>query len=106
MSAEHPHSSRFGLILTFVAIGGSAVAVLAWQLYSNRHAGLDTSGFDMSATIDSRPARHAAVSGPAPVAQQTSLGMVKHDEGMSVMSPGSSTPTKPQESASKPAGFL
>ncbi|MBI5247490.1 MAG: hypothetical protein HY923_09930 [Elusimicrobia bacterium] len=103
MSAEHPHSSKFGMILTLVAICGSAVAVLAWQMYSNRHAGLDTSGFDMSATTDTRPVRAAVPSAPAGPAEPNSLGMVKSDAGMSVMAPGSSAPTKAQDTAAKPA---
>ncbi|MBI2387078.1 MAG: hypothetical protein HYV14_13890 [Elusimicrobia bacterium] len=102
MSEEHPHkTSRLGVILVFIAVGGSAVGVAGWHLMSNRSAGLDTSGFDMSAAPD--PAQSAAPpSFPAPgpadpaPAQQTSLGMVKGDAGMRVAGPGASTP--------KPAG--
>ena len=101
-------TSRFGVVLVSIAVGGSAIGVVGWHLMSNRGAGLDTSGFDMSTNPDpthpeappsfSAPARPAA---PAPV-QQTSLGMVKADAGMSVVAPGSSTP-KPAGSAAKPA---
>jgi len=102
MSEEHPHkTSRLGVILVLVAVGGSAIGVTGWHLMSNRNAGLDTSGFDMSTTPD--PARSAAppsFPAPAPAApepvQQTSLGMVKGDAGMRVVGPGASTP--------KPAG--
>ncbi|MDD5303685.1 MAG: hypothetical protein PHS14_11325 [Elusimicrobia bacterium] len=98
MSDEPQHrTSRAGVVLVLLAVGGSAVGVVGWHLLSNRNAGLDTSGFDMSTTPD--PANSAAPpsfpasapSAPAP-AQQTSLGMVKADAGMSVVGPGASTP--------------
>jgi hypothetical protein len=95
-------SSRAGLILVLLAVGGSAIGVVGWHMASNRNAGLDTSGFDMSTTPD--PAHSAAPPFFAPSArsapwasapaQQTSLGMVKGDEGMRVVGPGASTPTK------------
>lgn len=98
MSEEAKHrTSRMGVILVLLAVGGSAIGVAGWHLLSNRSAGLDTSGFDMSTTPD--PAKSAAppsfpVSAPAaqqPV-MQTSLGMVKGDKGMTVVGPGASTP--------------
>lgn len=101
MSEEPRHqTSRAGVIVLLVAVGGSAIGVLGWHLMSNRKEGLDTSGFDMSSAPDPSKSQAppffapSAVSAPAPV-QQTSLGMVKADAGMSVVSPGSSTP-KPQ----------
>lgn len=77
------------MIFVFVAVGGSAIGVAGWHLMSNRAAGLDTSGFDMSTAPDA--ARSNAppsfpVSAPtaqAP-AQQTSLSMVKGDKNMAV----------------------
>lgn len=109
MSEEHPHkTSRLGAILVFIAVGGSAVGVAGWHLLSNRgNAGLDTSGFDMSATPDlsqsaappSFPALAPAASAPAP---QTSLGMVKGDAGMRVVGPGASTPKPTSASGSTP----
>ena len=98
MSEEPKHqTSRAGLIFVLIAVGGSAVGVVGWHLLSNRNAGLDTSGFDMSTAPD--PAKSAAPpsfpasapSAQAP-AQQTSLGMVKGDAGMQVVGPGASTP--------------
>ncbi len=99
-----PHTSRAGLIVTIVAVLGSAVSVLIWHLVSNKNAGLDTSGFDMSTAPDSRPVvRPALISAaPAPVAP-TSLGMVKSDAGLSTgmrpAPPAAATPA----AAEKPA---
>lgn len=95
MSEEpKPHTSKLGAILVAVAVGGSAIGVAGWHLMSNRAAGLDTSGFDVSAVADApRPA--AAVAAPAAQSQASSLGMMKADEGMSVAAGGP---------ASKPAG--
>jgi len=100
MSDEpRPHTSRLGAILVALAVGGSAIGVVGWHLLSNRNAGLDTSGFDMSVVAAApRPVAAAlvAVSQPAP---QSSLGMMKADAGMAVVGPGSSTP-KPAGAAS------
>ena len=98
MSEEHPHSSRFGLILMLVAIGGSAIAVFGWHFLSNRNAGLDTSGFDMSATIDTRRPMAVAPVTAAPAAQ-SSL-MVKSEAGMSALNPGASTPAATKDAGS------
>lgn len=109
MSDEHVHqSSRISVILVLLAVGGSAVGVVSWHLLSNRSAGLDTSGFDMSTTPD--PANSAAppsfrsapLSAPAPV-QQTSLGMVKGDAGMRVVGPGTSGTSGSSDAGKKPA---
>lgn len=108
MSDQPKHqTSRAGVILLLVAVGGSAVGVAGWHLASNRSAGLDTSGFDMSTAPD--PAKSAIPSFPvsAPAAQapvpQNSLGMVKGDKGMTVVSAGSSTP-KPAPASGAAAG--
>lgn len=109
MSEEPRHqTSRAGVILVAIAVGGSAVAVVGWHLMSNRGAGLDTSGFDMSTAPDPaqspiptfRPAAPAAA--PEPV-QQTSLGMVKGDKSITIVSAGASTP-KPAGSSGAAAG--
>lgn len=108
MSEEHPHkTSRLGVILVLIAVGGSAIGVAGWHLMSNRNAGLDTSGFDMSTTPDpSQSAAPPSFPAPAPAApepaQQTSLGMVKGDAGMRVVGPGASTP-KPASAAGSTA---
>lgn len=87
------HTSRFGAILVLVAVGGSAVGVAGWHLLSNRAAGLDTSGFDMSAAPGSpRPSAAPASYPPSAPSQPTSLAMVKGDAGMRVVGPGASTP--------------
>lgn len=105
-----------GVILVLLAVGGSAIGVVGWHLLSNRNAGLDTTGFDMSTTPDpansaappSFPASSPSAMAPAP---QTSLGMVKGDASMRVGGPGASTskaagasgatpnPTNPKEEA-------
>lgn len=98
MSEEpKPHTSRIGLILVLLAVGGSAVGVVGWHLLSNRNPGLDTSGFDMSTTPDQVKSTRPSSPASAPYAQeepaqQTSLGMVKGDAGMRVVGPGASTP--------------
>ncbi len=108
MSEEHPHkTSRLGVILVLVAVGGSAIGVAGWHLLSNRSAGLDTSGFDMSTTPEpSQSAAPPSFPAPAPAAsapaQQTSLGMVKGDAGMRVVGPGASTPKPASASGSTP----
>ena len=98
MSEKPKHqTSRLGVIFVLVAVGGSAIGVVGWHLASNRSAGLDTSGFDMSTAPDpadsaaphSFPA--AAPSGQAPE-QRTSLSMVKGDKSITVVGPGASTP--------------
>ena len=104
MSEETPdRSSRFGLILMLVAIGGSAVGVVAWHLISNRGSGLDTSGFDVSSTPDAHPTRYPVASASAGANAQapTSLGMIKVDPGIQVIASGSSAaaPAKPAGSA-------
>lgn len=98
MSQEPKHrTSRLGVIFVLVAVGGSAIGVVGWHLASNRSAGLDTSGFDMSTAPN--PAESAAPpsfpvgapSAQAP-AQQTGLSMVKGDKSITVVGPGASTP--------------
>lgn len=101
MSDEPQHkTSRFGVILVCVAVGGSAIGVLGWHLLSNRGGGIDTSGFDMSSEpVSARPAAPAAAARPAynpDAAPSASLGMVKGEAGITVVGPGASTP--------KPAG--
>lgn len=97
MSEEPRHqTSRAGVIFVAVAVGGSAIAVAGWHLLSNRGAGIDTSGFDMSSAPDPAqspiPAfRPSATAGAEPV-QQTSLGMVKGDKSITIVSAGASTP--------------
>ncbi len=93
-------TSHAGAIFVMLAVGGSAIGVVGWHLRSNRNASLDTSGFDMSTTPDpahsnappSFPAAPLAVQTPAPTAQ-TSLGMVKGDAGMQVVTAGTSGST-------------
>lgn len=87
-------TSRFGVLLVVFAVGGSAIGVGGWHLLSNRGAGLDTSGFDMSVEPESRAAaRPAAATSYSPdPAPSASLGMVKGDAGITVVSPGASTP--------------
>jgi len=112
MSEEFSHqTSRTGVILVCLAVGGSAVGVVGWHLLSNRNAGLDTSGFDMSSTPDTAksaaPPSFPAASPYAPeAAQQTSLGMVKGDAGMRAAPPkpsgasgAAANPTDPKASA-------
>lgn len=101
MSDEpRPHTSKLGAILVAVAVGGSAIGVVGWHLMSNRGAGLDTSGFDVSVVADApRPVAApvaAPLGAPAPLPQSSSLGMMKADEGMSVVTPGGSA-SKPAE---------
>jgi hypothetical protein len=104
MSDEPQHkTSRFGVIVVFIAVGGSAIGVAGWHLMSNSGAGLDTSGFDMSTTPD--PAQSPApASPPSPTAATptTSLGMVKGDAEMRVVSPGASTPKPSGPSGATP----
>lgn len=109
MSEEPRHqTSRAGVILVAIAVGGSAIGVVGWHLASNRSAGLDTSGFDMSSAPDPaqspipafRPSGTAAAPEPA---QQTSLGMVKGDKSITIVSAGASTP-KPAGSSGAAAG--
>lgn len=98
MSDEPTHqTSRAGAILVLLAVGGSAIGVAAWHLLSNRSAGLDTSGFDMSAAPDSSqnpapPSFPASAPSARETDHPTSLGMVKGDKGMRVVGPGASTP--------------
>lgn len=96
-------SSRAGVILVALAVGGSAVGVVAWHLISNRNAGLDTSGFDMASAPDPSksqappffaPAAPSGSARPAPVLQN-SLGMVKGDANMQAMGQGAAAPSKP-----------
>lgn len=95
MSDEpRPHTSKVGAILVALAVGGSAIGVVGWHLVSNRNAGLDTSGFDVSVVADA-PRRVAAPVAPSAAAEpgaQSSLGMMKADAGMSVVAAGASTP--------------
>jgi len=90
MSDEPQHqTSRAGIVLVALAVGGSALGVAGWHLLSNRDPGLDTSGFDMSTAPDPAkslappmfPAAAPAVTAPTP---NTSLGMVKGDENMNL----------------------
>jgi hypothetical protein len=103
--SDEPHhkTSRLGVIVVFIAVGGSAIGVAGWHLLSNRSAGLDTSGFDMSTTPDPAqspaPASFRTPPSSPEAAPSTSLGMVKGDAGMRVVGPGASTPK-----ASGPSG--
>ncbi|MBI3289089.1 MAG: hypothetical protein HYZ74_06195, partial [Elusimicrobia bacterium] len=109
--SEEPRSGRLGAILVAAAVGGSAVAVLSWHLMSGRGADqqLDTSGFDISAAPDSTR-RPAAASGAAAQGPASSLGMVKGDAGMRVVSPGSgpsrSSPGAPSGASAKEKAAL
>lgn len=99
MSDEPQHkTSRLGVIFVVVAVGGSALGVAGWHLMSNRNAGLDTSGFDMSTAPDparsAAPPAFAAPSAPSPAAPN-SLGMVKGGEGVTVVGAGTSATSKP-----------
>ncbi len=86
------HTSKVGAILVALAVGGSAIGVVGWHLLSNRNAGLDTSGFDVSVVADApRPVAAPVAVAPEP-AQASSLGMMKADAGMTVVGPGASTP--------------
>lgn len=100
MSDEpRPHTSKLGAILVAVAVGGSAIGVVGWHLLSNRNAGLDTSGFDVSVVADAPRPVAAPVARSAPAAAPaSSLGMMKADEGMSVAGPAAST-AKPADAA-------
>lgn len=106
MSEEPPRqTSRAGLILVLLAVGGSAVGVAAWHLLSNRGEELDTSGFDMSSEPDARPdfpASYPAPDAAAPAAAPTSLSMVKGDAGIRVA--GSGPASKPARSGAAAAG--
>ncbi len=90
------HTSRFGAILVALAIAGSAIGVVAWQLNSNKSAGLDTSGFDVSTAPESaprpRPVPAAPAAPAATAAPQSGLGMTQKEEDMSVA--GSAPPVK------------
>ncbi len=97
MSDEPQHkTSRLGMIFVAVAVGGSAVGVAGWHLMSNRGAGLDTSGFDMSSPPDAAsPRAPAPFPAPAPVAAApNSLGMVKGGEGVTVAGAGTAGTSK------------
>lgn len=98
MSAEPTHqTSRAGVIFVVIAVGGSAVGVGGWYLLSNRNAGLDTTGFDMSSTPDpasAPPSFAASSSALLPTETPTSLGMVKGDAGMRVVGPGAAATAK------------
>lgn len=102
--APRPHTSRAGLIVTLVAVFGSAVSVMIWHLVSNRSAGLDTTGFDMSTEPERRQAaRPAAYAEPAP-SEPTSLGMVKSDERLRTsMGPAATAPGATPGAPDKPA---
>lgn len=115
MSDEPKHqTSRAGVIFVMIAVGGSAIGVGGWHLLSNRGAGLDTTGFDMSSTPDpaQAPRRPSLPASPLPAEEpQTSLGMVKGDAGLRVAGPGAApskasgapgaaaTPSSPKEAA-------
>ncbi|MEK7232551.1 MAG: hypothetical protein AAB268_01945 [Elusimicrobiota bacterium] len=97
-------TSRIGVILVLLAVGGSAVGVVGWHLHSNRNAGLDTTGFDMGTTPDpvnsaAPPSFPASVPSSRAPAPRTSLGMVKGDASIRIIGPGASTPQ-----ASGPSG--
>lgn len=103
MNEEPRHrTSRAGVLFVLFAIGGSAIGVIGWHLLASRSAGLDTSGFDMSAAPD--PGRFAATSTPsAPAAAgPTSLKMVKGDASMRGgpgAAPNPAKPARPEEEA-------
>lgn len=104
--APAPRTGRFGGIFVAVVVGGSAVAVLGWYLMTNRGGGaaLDSSGFDLSAAPESpRPAPAAAPAAPEPAQPQSSLGMLKADAGVSVVSPGGTQAPAGGGAAARPA---
>jgi len=104
MSEEPKHqTSRAGVIFVAIAVGGSAVGVVGWHLMSNRGAGLDTTGFDVSSTPEPGQAKPQTYAAPmTPVEDQPgSLGMVKGDASMRVVVPGPAAP-KPAGEASTP----
>ncbi|MCM2303608.1 MAG: hypothetical protein NDJ72_02820 [Elusimicrobia bacterium] len=107
--SDEPHhkTSRLGVTLVFIAVGGSAIGVAGWHLLSNQNAGLDTSGFDMSTAPDpaksmAPPMFPSAAPPAAAPAAQNSLGMVKGDAGMRVVGPGASTPKPAAPSGAAP----
>lgn len=110
MSEEPQHkTSRLGVIFVVVAVGGSAVGVAGWHLMSNRNAGLDTSGFDMSASPDlaaskAPPSFPAGAPSAGAPAAPNSLGMVKRGEGVTIVGAGTSGSSKPAPPKSGDAG--
>jgi hypothetical protein len=93
-------------MLVALALSASAAGVLAWHLIANRsHNQIDTSGFDLTATPDSRRRPIVVNTTPDPN-QSSSLVMLKSDPGVRVAGSGS-TPapsaaakTSPKEKAS------
>lgn len=92
------------MIFVVLAIAGSAIGVVVWHLLTNRNAGLDTSGFDMSSMPDpshpEAPPSFPASAPSAPAAMPpTSLGMVKGDAGMSAVAPAPKAPASTDKTA-------
>lgn len=108
MSDEPLHkTSRLGVIFVVVAVGGSAIGVAGWHLMSNRNAGLDTSGFDMSSApvpaVSKAPPSFPAAA-PTAAGAPNSLGMVKGGEGVTIVGAGTSGSAKPASSKPEQAG--
>ncbi|UPT74907.1 MAG: hypothetical protein M0D55_04130 [Elusimicrobiota bacterium] len=113
-ATQNPHTSRAGLIVTLVAVGGSAIGVLGWHLISNRSGGgLDTSGFDMSTAPET--VRRPAAPPPAPEASAPqapaapALGagglMIKREETLKVAGNSPPPAAAPASAAgARPAG--
>ncbi|MDP3541596.1 MAG: hypothetical protein Q8T11_03920 [Elusimicrobiota bacterium] len=101
MSDEPQHkTSRLGAIFVVVAVGGSAIGVAGWHLMSNTGGGLDTSGFNMSTAPDpaaskAPPSFPASAPGAAAPTAPNSLGMVKGDEGVTIVGAGTAAASKP-----------
>lgn len=110
MSDEPQHkTSRLGVIFVVLAVGGSAIGVAGWHLMSNRSAGLDTSGFDMSTAPDAAeskapPSFPAGAPSAAAPAAPNSLGMVKGGEGVTIVGAGTSGTSKPAPAKAGQAG--
>lgn len=111
MSDEAPARKGPGVILVIVAVGGSAVAVGGWYLFSNRSAAsVDNSGFDFAVAPETRRPvveTPAAESGAAPGSMPaSSLGMLQADDGIRVAgSGGSSAAPKPVEDPKEKAAM-
>ena len=96
MDEEAPRrSSKGAAILAVLAVAGSAVGVMVYQLSQKDKPTADTAGFDISKTQESRPVQDTAQTLPGSAAQidrtmfqAEDLGKMRFGNGVNMAKPG------------------